>query len=49
MKKLKLVLLLLLAVLSISSCAKEPKKYEGSFLFLFNTVTEVFAYSKSKD
>lgn len=48
MKRLKLILLLLLVGLTASSCDKAPKKYEGSFLFLFNTVTEVVAYTKDE-
>lgn len=49
MKKLKLALLLLTVGLTLSSCGKALHKYEGSFLFLFNTITEVVAYAKNED
>jgi len=49
MKKIKLMILTLLAGLTLSSCSREPQKYEGSFLFLFNTVTEVVAYADNKE
>jgi len=48
MKKLKFTLLLLTVGLTLSSCNKALKKYEGSFLFLFNTVTEVIGYAKDE-
>ena len=49
MKKIKLILILLTAGLTLSSCDKALKKYNGSFLFLFNTVTEIVAYTKNED
>lgn len=49
MKKLKFTLLLLLVGLTASSCNRAPKKYEGSFLFLFNTVTEIVAYTNNEE
>lgn len=49
MKKLKLTLLMLMVMMTLSSCDRAPKKHEGSFLFLFNTVTEFVAYTKSKE
>lgn len=49
MKKLKFTFLLILICLSVSSCDRAYKKYEGSFLFLFNTVTEVVAYAKDEE
>jgi thiamine biosynthesis lipoprotein len=36
-------------VLLTSSCDRAPGKYQGSFLFLFNTITEIVAYTKNQD
>ena len=49
MKKTLLTILLFIITLLASSCNKEVKKYDGSFLFLFDTITEVSAYAKSED
>lgn len=49
MKKFKLTLLLLLVGLTATSCDRTAKRYEGSFLFLFNTVTEIVAYTKDEN
>lgn len=49
MKKTLYIILLITISLITSSCTKAPKKFEGSFLFLFNTVTEIVAYAKDED
>lgn len=50
MKKFILTGLILLTILSSVSCKeKELKKYEASFLILFNTVTRVVGYAESND
>lgn len=49
MKKHIFASLLIITILITSSCSQAPKKYEGSFLFLFNTVTEIVAYTKNED
>lgn len=49
MKKTILSISLLIIALLASSCEKTPQKYDGSFLFLFDTITEVSAYAKSED
>lgn len=49
MKRSIFAFLLLIIVFLSSSCNQAPKKYEGSFLFLFNTVTEIVAYTKSEE
>lgn len=49
MKKTILSISLLIITLLSSSCDKTPQKYDGSFLFLFDTITEVSAYAKSED
>ncbi|TAH72881.1 MAG: FAD:protein FMN transferase [Anaerolineaceae bacterium] len=49
MKRSILTLLLILMILFTSSCDRAPEKYQGSFLFLFNTITEIVAYTKNED
>lgn len=49
MKKIKFALLLIITALFTSSCGRATQKYQGSFLFLFDTITEIVAYTKSKD
>ena len=46
-KSIALSLFLIIGLLA-SSCDKAAKKYEGSFLVLFNTVTEIVAYTKDE-
>lgn len=36
-------------VLLASSCNRAPVKHQGSFLFLFNTITELVAYTKTEE
>jgi thiamine biosynthesis lipoprotein len=36
-------------IINISACNSKKTKYEASFLVLFNTVTEVVGYTKTKD
>lgn len=49
MKKTIFSILLIFTTLVTSSCSKEPKKFEGSFLFLFDTVTQVVGYTENED
>lgn len=49
MKKASLALLLIVVLLLGSSCSKKLERHQGSFLFLFNTITEVVAYTSSED
>lgn len=49
MNKTRLSILLLLMVFLASSCNKEAQKYDGSFLFLFDTITEVSAYATREE
>lgn len=49
MKKNILSILLIIIILTSSSCNKAANKYEGSFLFLFNTVTQVVGYTTDED
>ncbi|HHT88413.1 MAG TPA: FAD:protein FMN transferase [Clostridiales bacterium] len=49
MKKFVFTILLIIMILISSSCDRAPRKYQGSFLFLFNTITEVVAYTKNED
>lgn len=35
-------------LLFTSSCERAAQKYQGSFLFLFNTITEIVAYTKTE-
>lgn len=47
-KSIALSLFLIIGLLAFS-CDKAAKKYEGSFLVLFNTVTEIVAYTKDEE
>ncbi|HHX11708.1 MAG TPA: FAD:protein FMN transferase [Clostridiales bacterium] len=49
MKKLLLALLSLTLVFTAVSCQKRPEKYKASFLVLFNTVTEVMAFTDTEE
>lgn len=49
MKKSIFTFLLIISVFFTSSCDRALKKYDGSFLFLFNTVTEIVAYTKDEE
>ena len=49
MKRSVLALILIIMMLFTNSCERELKKHQGSFLFLFNTITEIVAYTKSED
>lgn len=49
MKKFILTFLFILTVFTTTSCAKAYNRYEASFLFLFNTVTEIVGYAKDED
>ncbi len=49
MRKTVYTLLIIIVLLSTSSCNRALKKHQGSFLFLFNTITEVVAFTKSED
>ncbi len=49
MKRHVLTFLLVITALLTTSCSRELKKYQGSFLFLFDTITEVVAYTRSED
>lgn len=49
-KKLVTISLILTILITTTSCsAKEQKKYSAQFLELFNTITEIVAYSDSKE
>ncbi|NLP35537.1 MAG: FAD:protein FMN transferase, partial [Clostridiales bacterium] len=49
MKRKLLIFLAIITMLSAVSCnLAKPKKYQGSFLVLFNTVTEVVAFANSE-
>lgn len=49
-KKLVTISLILTILITTTSCsAKEQKKYSAQFLELFNTITEIIAYSDSKE
>jgi thiamine biosynthesis lipoprotein len=49
MKKTALTLLLLIITLTCSSCSRSLNRHQGSFLVLFNTVTEIVGYAKTED
>lgn len=49
MKKSILIFILVMMVLLASSCNRAPVKHQGSFLFLFNTITELVAYTKTEE
>ena len=50
MKRRMLIFITILTMLSVTSCGlHKPKKYQASFLVLFNTVTEIVAYSDSEE
>ncbi|NLJ96852.1 MAG: FAD:protein FMN transferase [Clostridiales bacterium] len=49
MKKTILTIYLILTTLILSSCSKKLNKYEGSFLFLFDTVTQIVGYAESEE
>lgn len=49
MKKSAFTLLMIIVVLSTSSCNRALQRHQGSFLFLFNTLTEVVAFTKSEE
>ncbi len=49
-KKLVTISLILTILITTTSCSvKEQKKYSAQFLELFNTITEIIAYSDSKE
>lgn len=48
MKKSIFTMLLIILMLSTSSCNRALKRHQGSFLFLFNTITEIVAFTKSE-
>lgn len=49
MRKTVSTLLIIIVMLSTSSCNRALQKHQGSFLFLFNTITEIVAFTKSED
>lgn len=49
MKKTIFLIFLIITSLFTFSCSKEAKKYEGSFLFLFDTVTQIVGYAENED
>ncbi|NLO08510.1 MAG: FAD:protein FMN transferase [Clostridiales bacterium] len=49
MKKTAFTLLIIIVLLSTSSCNRALQRYQASFLFLFNTITEIVAYTKNED
>ena len=49
MKKSILTSILILIMLTTSSCDRGLKKHQASFLFLFNTITEIVAYTKTEN
>lgn len=49
-KKITTILILIVLILSITSCnINERKKYEARFLLFFNTVTEIVAFADSEE
>ncbi|NLP17382.1 MAG: FAD:protein FMN transferase [Clostridiales bacterium] len=49
MKKIIFTVLFIFTALINSSCSHAPQKHQGSFLFLFNTITEIVAYTKNEE
>lgn len=50
LKKIIIVMLIIATVLSLTSCGTpEKKRYEAQFLKLFDTATQIVAYSESKE
>lgn len=49
MRKTAFTLLIIIVLLSTSSCNRALQRHQGSFLFLFNTITEIVAYTKNED
>lgn len=49
MKRTVFTIVLIMTALISSSCGKKLQKYHGSFLTLFNTITEVVAYADSEE
>lgn len=49
MKRTALTILLAIIILSTSACNRALERHQGSFLFLFDTITELVAYTKSED
>lgn len=48
-KKIISVILLILIIISLTGCSdKEPIRYQSEFIMLFDTVTRIVGYSKSK-
>lgn len=48
MKKAIFTILLFTGIIFTSSCSQTPQRYQGSFLFMFNTLTEIVAYTKNE-
>ncbi len=49
-KKIISVILLILIIISLTGCGdKEPIRYQSEFIMLFDTVTRIVGYSKSKE
>ena len=49
-KKIISVILLILIIISLTGCSdKEPIRYQSEFIMLFDTVTRIVGYSKSKE
>lgn len=49
LRKTLIIILVIITAITTSSCNKEQKKYQASFLVLFNTITELQAYFDSKE
>lgn len=50
MKRISSIILLVILSISLTSCkVTNQKKYQGSFLVLFNTITEIVAYTDNKE
>lgn len=48
-KRLIAIVLILVNVITLTSCASEQKRYQAEFLVLFNTVTKIVGYADNKE
>lgn len=49
MKKKLFILLIFSLIINTTACNVKPQKFNASFISLFNTVTEIVGYTKSKE
>ena len=48
-KKIGTIVLVMSLILNLTACAPNEKRYEASFLELFDTVTTVVGYAKDEE